>query len=189
MGNRRVTRADKSRKQGLIGAAVLLACASPAGYLLLSPRASLSAADAGQSALSMLAMRSPGERGAVVARIKLPKATRSTDVAANEASNPPSLSARIAYSPQVESEGFSFPSEPLPIEVGTVPALSFSPIDTPIVLAPIEAVTSPGGPAFLRTPGRLLPGVPEPSTWAMLILGMGMIGGAMRRKQAALCRA
>lgn len=28
-------------------------------------------------------------------------------------------------------------------------------------------------------------GVPEPSTWAMLILGMGMVGGAMRRKTRA----
>lgn len=26
------------------------------------------------------------------------------------------------------------------------------------------------------------PGVPEPTTWAMLILGFGMVGGAMRRK-------
>lgn len=34
--------------------------------------------------------------------------------------------------------------------------------------------------------GSAIPGgVPEPSTWAMLILGMGAIGGAMRRRQSA----
>jgi hypothetical protein len=32
--------------------------------------------------------------------------------------------------------------------------------------------------AFLGTPNT--PGVPEPSTWAMLILGFGIVGGAMR---------
>lgn len=26
-------------------------------------------------------------------------------------------------------------------------------------------------------------GVPEPSTWGMMILGLGLIGGAMRRRQ------
>ena len=30
----------------------------------------------------------------------------------------------------------------------------------------------------------VLPGVPEPTTWALLILGFGAIGGAMRRKPA-----
>lgn len=31
-------------------------------------------------------------------------------------------------------------------------------------------------------------GVPEPSTWAMMILGIGVIGGAMRRKASASLR-
>jgi PEP-CTERM motif len=26
--------------------------------------------------------------------------------------------------------------------------------------------------------------IPEPATWAMMILGFGMIGGAMRRRRA-----
>lgn len=30
----------------------------------------------------------------------------------------------------------------------------------------------------------LMGGVPEPTTWALMILGMGAVGGAMRRKQA-----
>ena len=28
-------------------------------------------------------------------------------------------------------------------------------------------------------------GVPEPATWAMMILGFGLIGGALRQRQAA----
>jgi hypothetical protein len=28
------------------------------------------------------------------------------------------------------------------------------------------------------------PGVPEPATWAMMILGFGLLGGAIRRRKA-----
>lgn len=34
--------------------------------------------------------------------------------------------------------------------------------------------------------GDAVAGVPEPSTWAMLILGMGLLGGAMRRRTATV---
>lgn len=34
-------------------------------------------------------------------------------------------------------------------------------------------------------PVSTVPGVPEPATWAMLILGMGVVGGAMRRRVSA----
>jgi hypothetical protein len=35
------------------------------------------------------------------------------------------------------------------------------------------------------TPGQVtLPGVPEPATWAMMIGGIGMVGGAMRRRRS-----
>ena len=35
--------------------------------------------------------------------------------------------------------------------------------------------------------GNVIPGgVPEPATWAMLILGMGIVGAAMRKRQAAV---
>lgn len=30
----------------------------------------------------------------------------------------------------------------------------------------------------------VMPGVPEPATWAMLIAGFGLVGAAMRRRQA-----
>lgn len=41
-----------------------------------------------------------------------------------------------------------------------------------------------GGYTFL--PPTLPPGVPEPATWAMMILGFGAVGRAVRRRKAAL---
>jgi hypothetical protein len=40
-------------------------------------------------------------------------------------------------------------------------------------------------------PGTALPGVPEPASWALMIGGFGMVGGAMRRREtrSALARA
>ena len=34
--------------------------------------------------------------------------------------------------------------------------------------------------------GMVTPGIPEPSVWAMLILGMGAVGGAMRRRKQSV---
>ena len=45
-----------------------------------------------------------------------------------------------------------------------------------------------GGPVFDGTSGRLVfslmvtAPVPEPATWAMMIAGFGLTGGAMRRR-------
>ena len=36
--------------------------------------------------------------------------------------------------------------------------------------------------------GTVLPGVPEPATWALMILGFGAVGGAMRRRTRASVR-
>lgn len=32
--------------------------------------------------------------------------------------------------------------------------------------------------------GAVLPGIPEPATWALMIMGFGAVGGAMRRRQS-----
>lgn len=53
---------------------------------------------------------------------------------------------------------------------------------------PIEQVYGIGSPG--ATPIRItidydaVPGVPEPSTWALMLAGFGMVGYAMRRKKA-----
>ncbi|KQT34833.1 hypothetical protein ASG29_01355 [Sphingomonas sp. Leaf412] len=41
---------------------------------------------------------------------------------------------------------------------------------------------------FAGVGGTALPGVPEPATWALMILGMGAVGGAMRRRTAVKAR-
>jgi hypothetical protein len=34
-----------------------------------------------------------------------------------------------------------------------------------------------------RPPPRPIPGVPEPSTWVMLVIGTGAVGGLVRRRR------
>ena len=50
------------------------------------------------------------------------------------------------------------------------------------------AITSASG-ALVERPGGgygyIAAGIPEPATWAMMILGMGAVGGAVRRRQAS----
>ena len=45
-----------------------------------------------------------------------------------------------------------------------------------------EALLQTGLPLFINA----TPGVPEPATWAMMIGGFGLIGGAMRRRRVAI---
>lgn len=40
-----------------------------------------------------------------------------------------------------------------------------------------------GGPPILPPPPPVIPGIPEPSAWLMLIIGFGLIGGSMRRER------
>lgn len=51
---------------------------------------------------------------------------------------------------------------------------------------PLLYVSRTGSNAFNLTTGMSFSAatgaVPEPATWAMMLLGMGMVGGAMRRK-------
>jgi hypothetical protein len=42
--------------------------------------------------------------------------------------------------------------------------------------------------AFYLTAGGMGGGVPEPATWALMILGFGAIGGAMRRRQSVAAK-
>ena len=44
---------------------------------------------------------------------------------------------------------------------------------------------SPGATGFVTATSSLVAGVPEPATWAMMILGFGMAGVAARRRRSA----
>ena len=43
----------------------------------------------------------------------------------------------------------------------------------------------PEGPGQPGQPGQPAPAIPEPATWALLLLGFGAIGAALRRRRAA----
>lgn len=47
------------------------------------------------------------------------------------------------------------------------------------------AVTSDSGTDYARSFVPVQPGVPEPSTWAMMIAGFGLLGAQMRRRRSA----
>jgi hypothetical protein len=65
-----------------------------------------------------------------------------------------------------------------PDEIFEIPPL-LPPTDEPII--DLVPVVSPPGPPLppLTTPGV----VPEPHTWALMILGFGVVGGALRRRR------
>ena len=58
------------------------------------------------------------------------------------------------------------------------------------ILQGLPAFGHPGGTGgsrfgtFIAEIGLSPVGVPEPSTWAMTILGLGLVGSAMRRRRA-----
>lgn len=60
-------------------------------------------------------------------------------------------------------------------------------VPTYLALAP----TLSGNVRYLKSADRterqavLIPGIPEPATWAMLITGFGLVGAAMRRRRVA----
>ena len=82
----------------------------------------------------------------------------------------------VALTPSGGTPGGFFPAI-TPIPGGGVvippPAITPPPPDVPVVVP-----TGPGSP--------VTPGVPEPTTWAMMLLGFGMIGCAFRRRSALL---
>ncbi len=74
-------------------------------------------------------------------------------------------------------EGFDF----LFTAVGTMTSISFSADDPNSGYGPIIDKVSV---SFERAPG----GVPEPSTWALLLAGFGLIGVSLRRSGARACQ-
>lgn len=55
-------------------------------------------------------------------------------------------------------------------------------LDTPLLPEP------PYQPPFPYGPGNFIPGVPEPASWALMLSGFGMIGGAMRHRRRVRVR-
>ncbi len=98
--------------------------------------------------------------------------------------------------------------DPVPTPVATpTPTATPTPVATPTSVATPTATPTPVAtptPAPTATPAPVDPdpvgpvdpvqpgapgGIPEPATWAMLILGMGAVGGFLRRRRAQAGRA
>jgi hypothetical protein len=113
--------------------------------------------------------------------------------------------------PRPGDPGPSTPLDPLgpgPVDPGQPPAIAPRDPVTPVTpILPLTPVVNPpggddpggpgnpGGPTLLPLDPRLPPGgddpirplapIPEPGTWAMLILGLGAVGVSLRRRRAS----
>ena len=61
--------------------------------------------------------------------------------------------------------------------------MTFQASGTSQVLSFLAQTSSPGAPPFLLLDGVNLTAVPEPTTWAMMLGGFGLIGFLARRRQ------
>jgi len=149
--------------------------------------------------LSMLHKRSPEERpaGALVATKGLVSAKLSAAVTPAAAPKVPAASAPAARPATVQ--------QAVPVTPVTLPVAAVTPVASalPLVATPAAAGSSffipplviPGGggggittlvtppPGAGGAPPPPVPGVPEPETWAMMIIGFGLLGGLLRRRR------
>ncbi|VWX52938.1 PEPxxWA-CTERM sorting domain-containing protein [Novosphingobium sp. 9U] len=180
--------------QRRLGGFALLALVTSAAYFGLFARAEDRAAVAAtlRNPLSVFSARSPGARvggallqtkqrlaasrragaprpGVVLPRERVLSNVRTRPNAPALALAEPPLDARLLGSP---SSAFDLPRVGLPGQTPGFDVPSFGGGD----VAPSTGGTQPEVPV---APG---PAVPEPTTWAMMILGLGAIGWAMRSR-------
>ena len=199
--SRAVRAARKSRMRRRIiaatGATLLL------GGGLSFTLSGLTAADAvyasvqkAKSLADMLGMRSPGERTeAELTKTKRARTLVRHRLPAPKLPVPPSAMdlARILLPPATE----------LPVDIaGPVPLMQVPPVSLAQIVSPPSGGSKPivsppggsgggtpgGGPPMVSPPTspELIPAVPEPGTWAMMLLGFGFIGWRIRREKPAL---
>jgi hypothetical protein len=146
--------------------------------------------------LSMLHKRSPEERpeGALVASKGRVSAVLPTAV---EAAPPPKVAslapaAKPAVVPHVIPETpMVLPAAVVPAVASALPLASAAPAAAGGLFIPPLVIPGGGGGGGITTlvtppgaaPPPAVPGVPEPATWAMMIIGFGMVGGLLRRRR------
>jgi len=146
--------------------------------------------------LSMLHKRSPEERpeGALVATKGRTSAVLPTAV---EAAPPPKVAsvapaAKPAIVPHVVSETpMVLPAAVVPAVASALPLATAAPAAAGGLFIPPLVIPGGGGgggiTTFANPPGSPppppVPGVPEPATWAMMIIGFGLLGGLLRRRR------
>jgi len=155
-----------------------------------------------QSLVDLMNRRSPGER--TEAHLNKTKHKHARVLAEREQ---PQLPVPDLYTPLVAA--FAQPVPVLPVIPEAAPLFAEAAPPLPAIFAPSfgGAIFTPGGTGGgggggggggpptqppTQPPGQPTPptpAVPEPATWAMMILGFGLTGCMLRRRRPALCRA
>jgi hypothetical protein len=155
----------------------------------------------GNTVAGIFGSRSPGERvGGVLASLKPRKQAAIHERALPKMRGPVSPLAGIVAAPVIPPIAAAPPETPLynvvngtPTPVATVAATPLPGGAPPIVFPGITPLPGGGGgiifPPVVETPPVIppvipptTPGVPEPATWAMMLIGFGMIGRTLRRR-------
>ena len=200
-----------SGRKGRTRAIVAIMLAMSAGSLFLTTElpSGVPLGTRASAALAELAARSPGMRmGGVSLKAKIRRAAvlPVADLAPGDAATPARESAVGpegsvptigAIGPGDLSGVFGAPEIPALASAPTVPASPSYDFGTSNI-PPIGGVAIFGGPGggtgggpgggggtILPPPPPVIPGIPEPGLWLMLMSGFGLIGASMRRERRA----
>jgi hypothetical protein len=144
--------------------------------------------------LSMLHKRSPEERpeGALVAtkgRVSAVLPAAVAPAAPKVATVAPAAAAKpVVVAQAVPPTSAVLPAAVIPAVATAVPlaAVPAAAAGRSFFIPPLVIPGGGGGGGITiqdNTPPAAVPGVPEPETWAMMIIGFGLLGGLLRRRR------
>lgn len=187
------------RRIGLIAIGIAAPLTLASGVILVNPQFRSQAIAQAEDVLALLEGRSPGERTFAMLTKKSPKASD------NVTEGPPPEVERglgKVFPPEPDGPGLDFITPPELVLLGPGPEPEFTVPITPQGDVAVPSGTSafgppggvfapPGGFFVPQPPGGnggppsppAAPAVPEPSTWAMLLIGFGLCGAAMRSRR------
>jgi hypothetical protein len=187
------------RRLALIAFAIAAPVALGSGAVLMNPQIRASAVAQAEDVLGLLQDRSPGERSFAILTKKVPRAPgRVVEFP------PPDVERGLGkvFPPEPDNPGLEFltppefallegpPGEP-ELSVPITPQGNLAVPPGGGAFAPPGIFLPPGGSFVSEPPGGdspltpPTPAVPEPSTWALLLIGFGLCGAAMRAKPGA----
>jgi hypothetical protein len=188
------------RRRALTGAAALLVVAALLFATMLRSKPAEADAKSPPDPLSVLASRSPGARvgGAlfqskpqrVAGALHRPRVTlpRERVLAVGRTRPEPAFAPAPALAPAPVWAEAAFGFDGLPDDFAAVPDIDNAVAGPGFEVPPFAFGDGPGVPGTPgpgtpqpENPGGPGPAVPEPATWLMMIVGLGMIGQALRR--------
>jgi hypothetical protein len=188
--------AARRRRVGLAGALLVILLAIAVALPVPSlggASVAVAAIQRAKSFVELMHQRSPGKR--LVGRLVK---TKHKKLAAHERALPkirkplPEIAAIPPMGP-LPPALVDLVAPPVPMQMASLEAVPVGPFQTPLPGPPGFFSPPPGGfvfppgspnsPPIVTPPGPPPPAVPEPATWAMILLGFGMIGWTLRRSQ------